>query len=433
MNKFLKNSGIGLLQVVLAIAVLGSVSLVITKSVTNNMKAIKSDEFKTEAEEYLNQINILLSNRSACINSLGGLNSTNSADFNSLRNHIGAGTIVLNQNSFFGDTGVKIESMKLEDLPGLSDGVNVVNNGFGTTNLILTFSDRQGTFFNKNNLTRKIKINVRTSAAGLVDSTCYSATYSPPKASNAVGALWKRQAADNDSIAYVGGNVGVQTNSPQEIIDIQGNLQVQQDGDIATPVIVAPFDKLTFSDFAATYLLTANADKPLIFKLDTGAEADFGARIVHANRGMILGSGGTCTALSEGAIRYGTVSRRVEVCRAGVWRMKKVIEYCLAEDVDDPVANRSKYNDDEATLLKDASHGASAWGPKGLECGFHQTYNHNNAKGADNNFAAVNADPDIPRNSMARPATQVLRFDDADHWTPCFNTRSCQDWIPSHQ
>ncbi|MBD66145.1 MAG: hypothetical protein CME62_13115 [Halobacteriovoraceae bacterium] len=434
MNKDFKQKGIGFIQVLVGLAAVGVIGTYLTQTISNDYKYFKSEEYKSEIDEYLGQMSILLSNREACINSLAGKSALNSSDFTELKDNTNA--TVINDDSLFGVTGVQIDSFKLEDLPGMDDGVNTVLGGFGTTHLVVNFAVRHGTFFVKSNVTRKLKINTRASATGEVDSTCYAALYSPAGAQNNQGTIWQRQAADSNSIHYSEGKVGAQNPTPTIEFDLFGKLQIQQDGQNETPVIIPPYDKMLIDSVASNYLLNLSANKPLIFNIESGGQATLAARIASTTGAMILGSGGTCNASSEGAIRYGTASRRVEVCRGGVWRRKKVIRYCLAYDPDrnpdDTAVNESRYNNDEGATLSNTIYGV-----EGEECGRHQVIDPDspggNFKGTDNNLHIVHGDPDVPKNLGSRDSDQVLRFDDSDHWTPCYNTRNCRDWIPAHQ
>ena len=71
MNKFINDKGIGLIQVTIVMAAVGTIGFFIAQNVSNQSKSMASMKFKAEAEEAMGQISSILSNRESCLNTLG--------------------------------------------------------------------------------------------------------------------------------------------------------------------------------------------------------------------------------------------------------------------------------------------------------------------------------------------------------------------------
>lgn len=376
-------SGFGIAQVLIALGIMGGVSVVIMKSFENSSMVAKSNDFRHEVSDYSSQIYRVLSSKTACVNSFNMMNATDTDNINSIKND--KNIEVFNKNTVFGTMNVRFDSMKLEDVMGIKDGVNVVPGNMGSTNLVIRYSPKKSTLMKSRQVIEKIKLWIMTDSSSRITS-CYAA-------STGEDLIWSREAANPDNIYYNSGNVGVGLDAPTEKLDVAGWVQAQNGAG----------DKIAIGGDATNYQIKVDKDKPIVFKNEaTGTNANIEAKNVVAKGHVQLApSASPCKPENSGAIRYNAALKRVQVCDGTHWLTKAIVTWCLPP-------NEIKKGDDEWMLFHQAD---DARREKGTGCSPSQVRRKKHANMDSSGFK--------------------IKYDDTSK--SCDSNENCTDWKASEQ
>ena len=296
----LKNSqsGVGLLQVLIAFSMVAGGGFLVMKSIDESNKSIKTNMLNDAMDDYKTQISMILSSSQACVNTFGGKNARNSVAVTAVKDQ--AGFSVATSAMKFGTSNVSFEDIKLSDPGVATDDVNVVTNGAGTTYAKVSFQKNEKSFFKNRNQVKKIKMWVLTDASGNV-TNCYSM-------SDASDSAWTREVPSNN-INYSLGNVGIGVASPTEKLDVLGRVNTT----------TTAGERIGLGGTPTEYQIVTSADHPLIFRNAGGATANVIVNKAQADKNFFLKpvltagsspSGVACSASLEGAMRIRRINLR---------------------------------------------------------------------------------------------------------------------------
>lgn len=202
----IKSSGIGLVEVLLAIGILGGLTLVIAKFSNNANKVTNNVETNNDIVSALQQMQAILTDPESCTNTFIGKRANNAPNVVTalrLKNNSSFvdvfQTKTVNPNMTYGQKFLKINSYSLSDA---AEDVDVAN--LGTTHLLVNF-DRGTKGTQTESISKKINLRVVVNAAGDIVSC---GAYNTGKSE-----LWKF-ATNNTDIFFSGGNVSVGVPTP---------------------------------------------------------------------------------------------------------------------------------------------------------------------------------------------------------------------------
>ncbi len=235
MRKLKSDKGFSLAEVMVAAALLGVIALGSMRMLKTQSKSASTTEAKFEITSALNSIRISLANRDACWNTFGITAGTPENTGTYDPNNLAAGTIteILDENGRakytsnlvknnaprIGGSNVRILSFRLSTAS--PDIAAIPADSTGQTELIVRFY-RGKTTFGKEEIDRKILLNVRTDASGdmvdcgseAVDSTITDAEF----ACSSLGGTFDR--------AGRGGNGDCHSIAPNNTTVFNGNVVV---------------------------------------------------------------------------------------------------------------------------------------------------------------------------------------------------------------
>ena len=199
----LKSSGIGLIEVLLAVGVLGGLSLVVAKFSKNATEVTNNVEINNDIVSALQQMQAILTDPESCTNTFAGKkanNALNTVQALRLKNNATFVDVFqtksVNSTITYGQKFLKINSFSLSDA---AEDVDVAN--LGTTHLLVNF-DRGTKGAQTESISKKISLRVVVNALGdIVSCSAYNSGQSE---------LWK-YTANNSDISFAGGNVSIGT------------------------------------------------------------------------------------------------------------------------------------------------------------------------------------------------------------------------------
>jgi len=156
--------GFSLAEIVVAAGLLGMLSLGVMQLMKNQQKSFSYAEAKSEEIEIYNQIRILLMNKEACLNTLGGHAVGDSVSEVKNSSNISAFKV----GNIYGNRSVKIVSLEIEN--------DTVPAGGGLGQAFLKIKlQRVKKSLSSNIILKKMLLQVATNATGAIDE-CYSDT-----------------------------------------------------------------------------------------------------------------------------------------------------------------------------------------------------------------------------------------------------------------
>ncbi len=208
----MKKNAFGMIEVLIAMGLLGIVAAGFTSIITNSMKSQRDIQAKDQQREFTSELRTLLSDKYACYNSLGGYDPT----------AVGGFTV----NKILDAAGV--ERYRLND----NDKTGFLNfQKFEVSNLVFDVSNPQHGKVDLKVYLRKVwdvasvrdihpdTINLRVKLDASQHITeCFAI------GNNAYG-FWLASPGDPSNIFYGGGNVGVGTTNPSAKLDVAGEVK----------------------------------------------------------------------------------------------------------------------------------------------------------------------------------------------------------------
>ena len=206
------SSGFSLVEIIIAISLLGAISLGVmqlTKSM--NVSKVKYD-FGSETSLITNEIVAILSNPTNCTASFAGKNAASTAV--GINNIVqgGQNKYLVNQN--YGNASIRINSYVLSDADA---DVDVATN---TTKLLINFANKQIVNSTTPTAQKQIRLHVNVNSSGNI-TNCRSLSSSSTD-------IWTR--GQNTDIYYNGGNVGIGSTTPASKLDINGEIKISSTG-----------------------------------------------------------------------------------------------------------------------------------------------------------------------------------------------------------
>ena len=310
MKKFLNHMGLSATELVVGAALVGGVGLGAATLLKNMGAQSKGDDVRKEIQSYTDEIARLLTNKVACRNSMIGLNAS-SGSMTTLKDK--DGNVKFEVGKVMGMNRIKIVSMKLQDLPGTDDTVEVIPGDEGSTRLELRFvQQKEGSVEVRKTLNMFVN-TLGTDAATATIEECFANV-------SAAGSLWLKDQTNPDNIFYDEGHVGMGVEDPRFPLDVRGTIAVNAGGDVIE----------IGGDAAEFQLRVSDITKPFEFlNIATGGKADIMAKNITVGSYIKLPSVGTCDTSNNGAIKYNSSSKQVEMCENGAWVAKAYEEWCV--------------------------------------------------------------------------------------------------------
>lgn len=380
------NRGFSLTEIVIALGLMGGVGLMASKLITDSKVGEKSRSITSDMEDLKSMVKRALRTKEACMMNFSGKSAISSSHALLQEMVKGNPRDMLQVNRPFGANRLLVETVALQDNPGMDDGVNVVPGTKGTTNLVITLK-RPGAMKSQAPIRTRIKMSVETDSAGMIEN-CFSVF-------TGEDLMWVRSDSTPDDIYYPDGYVGVGTENPQDPLHVAGSIIATTTGG----------DRITLGGAPAQFQIILSADK--VFELwndVTNAHADLSAGTIRADYVVLSTVAGGCFFSNEGAITYDPGSGKVRVCEMGVWKAKRYVTWCT------PPSEIHKGHDEWMRF-----HQTTQFRPQGYKC--------DNAQIRKKSHAKIRSD-------VAAPYTRV-KFDDTSR--PCSNNTNCQDFNPEHQ
>lgn len=293
--------GVGLLQAGMAAAVIGGIGAAMLSSSSQQGRINKTIDFKNDAVNVTSEVAMLLSDRTACVNSIGGRSAASSVGvITGLKNEVG--TVVFGTSSRYGVSGLSFHDFELRDEPGLADGVEVVPGAVGSTNMVIHFKELKGSFYDTRRYQTKLRLSVTTDAGGNILSCM--------QVGDGSRSLWARQTGSPDNILYDRGAVGIGTNTPTELLEVVGTASARNDDG----------DYIAIGATASEFRLDLEANHRLDFLQAPGGFANVQAGQVDARGAVKLANpGAACNATTEGALRYHAPKSMLQFCNGTYW------------------------------------------------------------------------------------------------------------------
>lgn len=229
---FSKNkSGLGLLEMVLAVGLLALVSLGVMTLIENVSKSQRGLQAKAEQLEFNQLVKSILSEKDACTFTLSGGNVAAGYTVAAVRDKGNAIKFSVGQNDPSGF--LKIEEFRFESWD--PDAV-IANQGKGKFNLKVS---KIGSTNSVKDMQQKINLQVKTDASGIL-TECYAI-------GNEGDSLWQISESNQNNIFYSLGNVGVGTSNPATKLDVDGEIRsaAAVAGDLCSVLGAQAYDSTT--------------------------------------------------------------------------------------------------------------------------------------------------------------------------------------------
>lgn len=313
---FTSQLGMGAMELVAGMVAVGAVALGGASLLKNLGSQAKGGDVRQEIQSYTDEISKLLNNKTACRNSMNGKNASSGTVLSILDK---AGAPKFSVGDILGTNQIKIVSMKLQDLPGLDDTVEVVPGDEGSTRLEIKFAQvKEGSTVIRKTLNLFV-FSEGASPTTATISDCFATL-------TGGGSFWIKDGTNADNIYYNEGFVGAGIQDPQFPLDVNGTIAVSNAGEaIELTGIPSQFE-----------IRLSNITKPLEFLVGAGAGtyADIKARDITAGSYIKLAaSTGNCDGTNNGAIRYNSGTKKVEMCEGAAWVTKEYEQWCVPQRI----------------------------------------------------------------------------------------------------
>jgi prepilin-type N-terminal cleavage/methylation domain-containing protein len=309
------SSGMGLIEVLVAMALLGIVTVGVVDVISNTMKQQKGIQSKDQQRELTAEVKYLLSDHMACVNSFETFSFSSSLNILSIKDKIKNSRFTV--GSLDKTKLLKIDSILLNNwVPDVGSTTN------GLADLQVFLSKSSDTGSSKNIKPDVLTLKITKNAAGFITDCAYidstAAAISP--------SLWKNSAVNPNDIYYNLGNVGVGTVNPSSMFEVNGNISVTSNTqslrsnivDVLDPVVTAKlFGAMTTGniEIGNSKIIVDGANGNIGFgvavpkaKLDVAGEIKFG------------NTNAVCDSTTEGQQRYNFSSKLMEFCNGITWQ-----------------------------------------------------------------------------------------------------------------
>lgn len=325
---FASQIGIGLVEILIAIGLVGGLGLLVAQMTQNSHKAIKGVESNNDILTVLQGIQGVLSIPSNCTAAFKGKTARSHPNVVTTLKDDGADTfktIVADSGVVYGQRRVKIKSYSLSDA---TDDVDVET--LNTTHLVVAFD--KGAGYNRN-VSKRIPLKVELNFDGTTIKSCVSLSHTSDN-------IWS-YASNQTDIFYNGGNVGIGIAAPTASLDLGGVLQFNKGGG---NVAVASDLFLNMQGLIASGTsMYLNVDTQNVgngnFYFGKGTETDSSTKLMTIlNSGNIgigtmnpqakldvagtikVGSRDICAVSNEGEIRYNSTAKSMQYCNGVIWK-----------------------------------------------------------------------------------------------------------------
>ncbi|WP_408098422.1 tail fiber domain-containing protein [Peredibacter sp. HCB2-198] len=214
--------GMGLLEALLAVGVLGGLALVINQLGQNARKAVNNHESNNDVKVTLEQIQSVLSDQDSCTATFIGKNASSSSNIvQALKKKNASGysdtfmTSAVSPNTTYGQKQLRINSYSLSDA---APEVDV--SAQGTTQLLVNFN-RGTKGVQASSISQKVNLRVVLDGSGnITNCVAFNASTSD---------IWK-QVTNSSNIYFNTGHVGVGVNAPTSNLTVRASTFPLQPG-----------------------------------------------------------------------------------------------------------------------------------------------------------------------------------------------------------
>ena len=308
----MKSSGMGLVEVIVATAILGIVSTGIMVTVNNAYKQQKGIQAKDQQRDLTANVFSLLSDPASCLNTFSGADTASSASVNSIKD---ASSVVrysvgsLDKSKLLQIDSIKVENFQLDAASTTSGKIDfklLVSKAGSTTNSV------------KNLRPDIITLQTTIDAAGKI-TACKA--LAGAGGSGGPG-LWSQSTFNPNDIYYSTGFVGVGNNNPKEMLEVSGNIKAAGAG---SRVIGNELDTLDTASNAYLYssaqninigngkINIANTGSVGLGTATPSAKLDVNGEIKFGNTAV------GCSSTTEGQQRYNSGNKTMEFCNGTTW------------------------------------------------------------------------------------------------------------------
>jgi hypothetical protein len=297
--------GMGLMDALVGAAMVASLGLAASQMMSGSGNTAKKINIRLEIADFAKHIIRNINSEAACTRTFRELNAKESVVTELIGiDRDGNEFVIVDQNTEYGPMQIRIESMRIVDLPGTEDGAHVVSGDKGTTNLEIKYYFKPGSIYEGRDIRSRITLVIQTDPEDKIVS-CSSL-------SGGGSSLWRRVVGTPNDIYYAAGNVGVGLNNPTQLLDVNGPVSALSDAGPRIELGGGP-----------GFQLVVGTSSPLeLFVVPANRAANVEARSVILDGLLHLAdSASPCTASNRGSVRFN--SGRVQVCEATGWMNKK--------------------------------------------------------------------------------------------------------------